>query len=565
MISHTPRSPRPEDLPELLPARMLNAFVYCPRLFHLEWVQQEWDESADTIAGSRDHERVDVESGKLPDPDADDFVEVEARSVLLSAPVEGLIARMDIVEAEGNRVVPVDYKHGRAPEGELEVWESDRAQIAAQALVLRENGYECDEGILYYVGSRRRVSVSVDDALLEWARERIRAALEAAAAPSAPAPLEDSERCVRCSLVGICLPDEHNCLAAQVPLEDGEVRRLIPARDDALPVYVQAFGAKVSKSDDELEIWEREKGRRRVRLLDVSQLSVFGNVTLTQGAITALLGRGVPICHFSFGGWFYGITHTLGHRNSHLRVAQYETTGDERRCLELARGMVARKIRNCRTLLRRNARSEQEAVLAELKRDVVAAESAVDVASLLGIEGMAARRYFGAFPQMLQGSEGERLEFAFETRNRRPPRDPVNALLSLAYSVLAKDWTVVLYAVGLDPFLGFYHRPRFGRPALALDLMEEFRPLVSDSVVLQLINNGEVRPTDFLERGGGVALKERGRKAFFAAYERRMNQLVTHPTFGYQISYRRLLEVQSRLLSRHLLGELGGYEGFVTR
>jgi CRISPR-associated protein Cas1 len=276
--------------------------------------------------------------------------------------------------------------------------------------------------------------------------------------------------------------------------------------------------------------------------------------------------RGIPVCHFSYGGWFQGITHAIGARNCQARVHQYEQAANPGRCLDLARGFVERKVRNCRTLLRRNAVAVDRTTLDAMERLAASAAKAESVESLLGIEGAAARAYFGAFASMLKaGSLDAEDAFDFAARNRRPPKDPVNALLSLAYSVLSRDWTVALLSVGLDPFLGFYHRPRFGRAALALDMMEEFRPLVADSVALQVINNGEVRPSDFLRRGPAVALTDDGRRKFFLAYERRMAHLVRHPRFGYQVSYRRLMEVQARLFARHLSGELPEYEGFRTR
>jgi len=186
--------------------------------------------------------------------------------------------------------------------------------------------------------------------------------------------------------------------------------------------------------------------------------------------------------------------------------------------------------------------------------------------SLLGVEGAAARSYFSCLPEMIR--EDKRLPgepFDFEGRNRRPPKDAVNCLLSYVYSLLVKDCTVTLFAVGFDPYLGLFHRPRFGRPALALDLAEEFRPLIADSVVINLVNNGEVGASDFVVRAGGVALTAAGRKAVLAAYERRLDTEVTHPVFKYKISYRRVIDVQARLLGAHLLGEVPDYVAFVTR
>ena len=141
----------------------------------------------------------------------------------------------------------------------------------------------------------------------------------------------------------------------------------------------------------------------------------------------------------------------------------------------------------------------------------------------------------------------------------------MNALLSLAYSLLAKDLTIVTQAVGFDPYLGFYHQPRFGRASLGLDLMEPFRPLIADSAVLSAINTRMVTPGDFLRTGNAVALTADGRKKFFRAYEQRMDTLVTHPLFGYRVNYRRLLEIQTRLLARVLTGEMMTYPVFTTR
>jgi CRISP-associated protein Cas1 len=201
--------------------------------------------------------------------------------------------------------------------------------------------------------------------------------------------------------------------------------------------------------------------------------------------------------------------------------------------------------------------------LAESRRR---AERAPALEQLLGIEGMAARDYFGNFARMFKPDEDETApHFAFESRNRRPPRDPVNALLSFLYSMLVKEMVVTLVGVGFDPYLGFYHQPRYGRPALALDLMEEFRPLVADSTALGLINNGELRRSDFIARAGAVALTDAGRKRVIEAYERRLDTLVTHPRFGYAISYRRVFEVQARLLGRYLSGEIAAYPAFCTR
>jgi CRISPR-associated protein Cas1 len=225
--------------------------------------------------------------------------------------------------------------------------------------------------------------------------------------------------------------------------------------------------------------------------------------------------------------------------------------------------MIRSKIHNQRVLLRRNGDGVEDETLLRMKelgRDV--AETA-DADALMGVEGAAAAFYFRSFARMLKSELRER--FQFDTRNRRPPRDPVNALLSFGYACLVREVTNVLHGVGLDPYVGMLHRPRAGRPALALDLMEEFRPLIADSAVINAINNGVVGPEDFLVHPTGVALKDGARSRFIEVLERRLDELVTHPVFETRLSYRRVLEIQARLLGRVLTGELPAYPEFRTR
>jgi CRISPR-associated protein Cas1 len=234
-------------------------------------------------------------------------------------------------------------------------------------------------------------------------------------------------------------------------------------------------------------------------------------------------------------------------------------------CLRIARAIVATKIRNQRTMLQRNHVEPPARALDALKRLAKQALDAGSLDSLLGVEGTAAHYYFGHFSGMLKVQDEGQPAFDFTRRNRRPPRDAVNALLSLGYSLLVRDLTIVCHAIGFDPFVGFYHQPRFGRPALPLDLMEGFRPLVVDSAVLSAVNTGMVGRSDFLTVGESVTLTSRGRKRFLQAYEQRMDTVVTHPLFGYRVSYRRGLEIQARLLARVVTGELPDYTGFETR
>jgi CRISP-associated protein Cas1 len=567
------------SLPDLIPARMLNEHAYCPRLAYLEWVQGDFADNPDTVDGRFAHRNVNAETGAMPDPDEAQPETLHARSVMLSAPVVGLIARMDLIEADGTSVTPIDYKRGRAPDIAEGAWEPERVQLCAQAMVLEENGYRVERGMIYFVASKQRVTIEIDEALRRRTLELLAEFRASAERAEAPPPLRDSPKCPRCSLVGICLPDETNLLrgldperelASEAPdVPEARVRRLVPARDDALPLYVHTGGTRVGRSGAELVIEPREGEKRTVRLGHTSHLAVFGAVQVTTQALHALCERGISVAYLSAGGWLQAITRGMDHKNVELRQRQFAAAASADRSLSIAKRLVVGKIRNSRTLIRRNADEPPPHTLSRLRELIEAAEAAEAMESLLGIEGTAARLYFQAYAGLLKppAVEGEAAPtaFDFEGRNRRPPRDPTNAMLSMGYALLVKDLVVAAMSIGFDPYLGFYHQPRYGRPALALDVMEEFRPLIVDSLVLSAVNTGAIRAGDFIRRGGACAFTQPGRAKFLRAYERRVDEEVTHPIFGYRLSYRRTLEVQLRLLARYLTGEIPEYPPFVTR
>ena len=577
-------------LPEYLPARMVNESVYCPRLFFYEWVDGIFVESADTLEGSVQHKRVDRPGKGLPKPEALEAETIHTRSITLSDEQLRITAKLDLLEADQGSVVPVDYKRGRPREesGGLEAWAPDRIQLGVQALVLRANGYSTQEGVIYYQATRQRVRVPFDEAMLEETRKAIENAWALARTGVRPPPLEGSPKCGGCSLAPICLPDEVNRLGPSQELSDEqmllfasgegstpkkppqtEVRRLVTARDDRRPVYLTSQGLRVSRSASVLQVKDRDSILEEIRLNDICQVSLFGNVQITTQAVQALCEADVPVCYFSMGGWFYGITAGMSTKNVFLRQIQYETANEPSFCRKLARSLTAAKVKNQRTLLLRNHIEPDQRVLVQIKQMAERAEASGSLQELLGIEGNAARLYFGAFQGLVKTEPDETVpdifQFDFNGRNRRPPRDAINALLSLGYSLLVKDFTIACYSAGFDPMMGFYHQPRFGRPALALDLMEPFRPLIVDSAVISAINNRMVTPSDFIHVGETVALKPEGRKGFYRAYELRMDTMATHPLFDYRVSYRRMLEIQVRLLAKTLQGEIGSYPAFITR
>lgn len=555
-MTAVPSNPTVSDLPPV-PLRMLNEVAYCPRLFALEWLNGEWVDSADTVSGRRAHKRVDRPSAEpLKD---DEKAPRVVRSVALGDDELGLTGRIDLVEVEGSQAVPVDYKRGRPPDVPGGAWEPERVQLCGQGLLLRAHGYEVDHGVIYFVGGRRRVEIPFDDELVErtlyW-RDRAR---EIARGEGLPDPLVDDPRCPRCSLVGICLPDEQNLLNQKC----GEVRPLVPARPDGVPLYVQHQGGSIGKDHDEIVVRHRRTEVGRARIENTTRLVVLGNLSVSTPLLRELASRDIPVSFHSYGGWYWGQFQSPSGHNVMTRIAQHRVAQDPAASLPLARAFVHSKIVNCRVILRRNGEGVPSKVLLRLDELARDAEHAPSVESLLGTEGAAAMIYFQQFHTMLRRD----LEpvFRFEGRNRRPPRDPINAMLSFAYAVLARELTAILHGIGFDPYVGYLHRPRFGRPALALDLMEEFRPLVADSAVISAVNRKRVKPGDFDVGHTGVQMRRDGRKRFIQVLERRLDELATHPVLGIRLSYRRILEVQARFLGKVLLGDLETWPEYHAR
>jgi CRISPR-associated protein Cas1 len=545
------------ELPDLVPARMLNEYAYCPRLFFLEWVDSLWASNADVAEGDRRHRRVDSGGGSAPLP-AEGELKV-ARSVELASERLGIVAKLDLVEAAGGGVVPVDLKKGR-PALDGTPWEADAIQVCAQVLLLREHGYMVARGEIFYAQTRQRVLVETTPELIARTLEVVAAARNAAVRLVPPPPLQSSPKCPRCSLVGICLPDETNLLARR---NDGPPRRLIAADPDAAPLYVTEPGAMVGVDGGRLVVSKHRAPLASVRLIDVLHVCAYGNIQVSAQALRSLFERDIDVFHFSYGGWLLGLTTGLPSKNVMLRIRQ--STAAARGELDAPRRMIAGKIMNCRVLLRRNGGESVTRTVGQLAALAQQAERAAGAPELLGIEGVAARLYFEAFPALVERAAELPGPGFSGLRNRRPPTDAVNCLLSFCYGMLSKEVMAACLAVGFDPYVGLFHRPRFGRPALALDLAEEFRPLLADSTVLTLVNNREIGSSDFLVRAGAVTLTAEGRKAAIRAWERRMTTQVRHPLFGYSVSYRRAVELQARILAAHLVGELSQYEPLVTR
>ncbi len=558
---------------QAVPIRMLNELSYCERLYHLMHVQGLFEKSADTVEGSMQHDRA--ERRRRPADVGQEIWNVAPQSLHLGDETLGIVGKLDAIRYSDNgHWEPVEAKHSNAPRGDGtfrlgewdldgSAWPNDQVQLCAQGLLLQANGFQSIAGQLYYRGNKKTVRIVFSDSLVAATRATIQRAHELEK-ESMPLPLQNSDKCFRCSMNSICLPDETVSLT-QKNGEPTQVRNIVPSRDDLGVVYISEPGSRLGKSGYEITITAKDGTMNGIPLKDVSHISLFGNVQISTQLIHDCMRTGITVSYLDSSGRLVGMNHNLITKNVTVRREQFRKFETESTKIDLARFVVRAKILNQRTLLRRNAQGLDKEVLKDLADYARRAEQATSLESLLGIEGIAAKNYINAFPSMLKVKDVPPGEILMKGRNRRPPKDPVNALLSLGYSLLERDMYVALATVGLDPLLGFYHRIEVGRPSLVLDMMEPFRSIVADSVAVRTLNTGEIAWSDFYIGPEACSLKQPGRKKFFQAFERRMHETVTHPVFGYKLSYRRMLELEARFLSRYLMGELPEYRPIVTR
>jgi len=559
----------------LWPARNVAEYAYCPRLFYYMEVEGIHVASHDTEEGQRVHRRVDAPSNE-PRADRDGANPPQhVRSLTLTCPELALTATLDLAEISGNVAVPIEYRKGRPQRVygmeesgtsgcnmpyELEPWPTDRIHVGLQAILLEHAGYNVPRAILYYAAERRRVEVVVDDRLRRDALETLAAAKACAAGPR-PLPLVNDPRCPRCSLQSICLPDEINLQREQLTASP---RKLWPPRDDGIHLVAQRNGTRVGVRGAAMQISEADGTKAKdIPLASVESLSLLGPVQISTQALHTLADRGIPVAFLSAAGRLVAMVDPLDSVSADTRRSQVRRFDDRLACLELSRALVAAKIRNQRTLLMRNHPALPQLVADQLAEQAAAAETVATIDAARGHEGQAAALYFAHFGGMFKDDVGR--QFDEHGRQRRPPPDPINGCLSLAYSMLTHECTAALRTARLEPSIGAFHVSRPGRPALALDLMEPFRPLVADSMTISAFNRGELREGHFQRTAAGCLFTDAGRKAFFGMYGRRMSEEVTHPVFGYKLSYRRMLVLHARMIAAWINGEIPTLSFLTTR
>lgn len=568
----------------MVEVRMINEIAYCPRLAYLMYVDGLFEHNVHTIAGTIRHDKRRRASFK---GDTSREVSGEQKGFHLSCRTLGLTGTFDGFVLDNGTVHLVEDKVGRGPtkgmiaraglsaDGDAitppsitlsvgdklfqlspNAYHNDQAQVACYYLLLASNGYCCTSAHISYLGSKRRVGVEFTESLLGYARALISQARTLADNPR-PSPLVNSPKCAGCSLNEICLPNELNYLNS---VQEEKPRRLLVPRLSAGILYVTTQGSTLRKEGETIVLHSPDGVSESIPLISVSSVCLFGNVQISTQLVRALGKQGCAIQYLSYYGTYESICHSPLSTNIKLRIKQFDSFGSSSTSLHLAKRIVEAKIRNQRTLLRRNIKGDSSDGLGLMRQMYLGVDGVESQESLLGVEGYAAKLYWQLFPLQLQGDG-----FTFGGRNRRPPKDPVNVMLSIGYTLLMRDCYIAVSSIGFDPYRGFYHSSEYKRPSLALDIMEPYRPIIVDSCVLRAINQGIVKPSDFNMYKGGCYITPRAKKRFVGVYEQRLSELITHPSFGYSLSYRRILSLEARLLARYIQGDTDEYSPLVVR
>lgn len=324
-------------------------------------------------------------------------------------------------------------------------------------------------------------------------------------------------------------------------------------------LYITQQGAVLGKTSERLTLKVDKEVVAEMPLINVSQVVIFGHVMITSGTLNLLMRHGIEVCYVTQYGGYLGRTVPEISKNGLLRLEQYQAALDPKRRLAVARSVVVGKLKNLRAMLvekvPKEAKSQVKQAVKQIKDAEKGAQRARKLEQVRAYEGAGSSAYFSAFGAMMKNAA-----FRFETRTRRPPTDPVNAMLSFGYTLLANDLYTAVNIVGFDPYIGYLHAEEYGRPSLPLDLMEEFRPLIVDTMVLSIINQAMLTPDAFhAPTEEGCRMTDEGRKIFLHQYEERRTTEFTHPGLNRKMTYQQSFEQQARQFAKVLQGELDVY------
>lgn len=528
---------------DFVPISLVAHTQFCHRRTWLE-VNGERTDTSQMQHGQSSHRPVDDPSRSLSDRQ----ISLPLRSEQLR-----VVGRSDSVTLIDPNTVEITEHKSTPVRRKAEVTPAQRLQVALQRICLEEAGYVVVGQSIYFTDHKRKVEVELGEDDFQHARQLVEQTHEISSSQTAPEPLVDAPQCSACSHISVCLPDER---------ELGPVKRRVHATNpDGNVLHLTEQGSRASISQGRVVVTHRGEKLGDVPLERVHGVVVHGNIDLSSALHRNLLWQNQSVVWCSSTGRVYGWSQPATGPNGLTRVRQHIVS--ERGSLELATEMVSAKIHNQATLLRRNSSGLP---LTGMMRSLSAqALNARDIPSLFGIEGDAARIYFQQFVAMLKPTALETLGWEWPGRIGRGAQDPLNVLLNYSYGLLTSEAIRAILACGLDPHAGFLHSSNRNKPAFALDLMEEFRAPVADSVVVSLVNRREIKDSHFQRISGSYRLTDEGRKVIIRAFERRIHTSFKHPIYLYEVSWRRAIEVQARIVLGYLDGSIDRYKGVRIR
>ncbi len=535
----------PADEPSLR-IMALHALMYCERLFYLEEVEEIRVADAAVYAGRRLHEEV----APLDDE------ATERRSVEVSSAAWGLYGKIDAVRRRDGAWVAYEHKRGRCrrEDKRREAWPTDRVQAVAYAVLLEEElGQPVPQARIRYHADNVTVLVEVDDAAREELRQVVRRARELRKTTDRPPIHENENVCRRCSLNVVCLPEEERLAESS----DQEPPTLFPSDRQRQALHIVSPKAYITRSQDTLVV-TTEDNKQKVPIRQIDAVLIHGHGQITAQALHACAQHGVLVAWLTAGGKFVGAAPvSVGRVQQRLR--QYAGLTNPETCLRLARQLVLAKVTGQLRYLLRTTRGDADnrgACQAEINRMREVLRRVPEAPSpdvLRGLEGMGAKAYFACLPRLLR--PGTPPEMIPHGRSKRPPRDRFNCLLSFGYALLESLAMRSIVAVGLEPAIGFFHRPRSAAHPLVLDVMELFRTPLVEMPILGSVNRGQWDAhDDFDVRPGHVWLSDAGRKKAITLFESRLAESYQHPYTGQSLAYARMVELEVRLLEKEWTG-----------
>jgi CRISPR-associated protein Cas1 len=550
----------------LIRVMALHALAYCERLFYLEEVEEIRVADANVYAGRRLHDKLD----KGPD----------VYSLELASDRLGIRGKTDCTKRHSGELIVFEHKKGKSRKGE-DAWPSDRLQVLAYTLLLAEHtGEDISEARVRYHADKKtiRLEISLAEAETEL-RAAVQRAEELRQAVERPPVAAPEYKCRTCSLSPVCLPEEERFAG----IDKDKARRLFPADDDRRTIHLVEQGTSLRKDGDQIIAYLPDGTKKPFPGLMISALVLHGNIQISTQCIHFCAAHNIGVHWLSYGGYYVGAL-SPGAGGVQRRVRQFEALSDSGLRTALCCRLVRAKVENqLRYILRATRDKSKELRDSRMKDGIDSLRSLVKKLAALeeglssgtepestsltdlvrGYEGRAGSVYFSLLPGILRLEEEDFLFFS--GRNRRPPKDPFNALLSFGYALLYRDCMNSLLSVGLDPCLGFMHTPRSAAYPLALDLMDLFRLLLWDMPLIGSVNRGQWRQEDFVVIGKQVWLNADGRRKAVALYENRKQEKWKHPVLKYSLSYARTLELEARLLEKEWAGTPGLFAALRVR